>query len=75
MVLIRVIKKRWGEVIIRKQGEGKNNFDKSKSFSIIDFGHNYSIDEIKEILETVTDLTEKVSFTELMPMLKRFSKK
>jgi len=66
---MKVQKKRWGEVTIKKQGEGKNQFDMSKSFSIEQSSTNYNIDEYKEILEIVTDLTDKLPFNELKERL------
>jgi len=66
---MKVQKKRWGEVTIKKQGEGKNQFDTSKSFSIEQSQTSYNIDEYKEILEIVTDLTEKLSFKYLKDKL------
>ncbi len=39
---MKVQKRRWGEVTIKKQGEGKNNFDKTKSFSIEQTETNYT---------------------------------
>ncbi|MDP2925200.1 MAG: hypothetical protein Q8N99_02395 [Nanoarchaeota archaeon] len=66
---MKVQKKRWGEVTIKKQGEGKNQFDTSKSFSIEQSSTNYNIEEYKEILEIVTDLTEKLPFKYLKDRL------
>jgi len=59
------MKKRWGEVTIKKQGERKNIFDKTKSFSIIKTNYEYTIEELKEIFELVIELTEKYKFREM----------
>jgi len=66
---MRVADKRWGEVTIKKQGEEKNKFDKTKSFSIIKSKNEYTIEQLKEILEIVTDLTDKYEFGELRRIL------
>ena len=66
---MKVQKRRWGEVTIKKQGEGKNNFDKTKSFSIEQTKTNYTMEEYLEILQTATDLTNGISFKELMERL------
>jgi hypothetical protein len=70
---MRVSEPRWGEVIIRKQGDdGKNSFDKSKSFSIDNSPNtNYNIEEYREILKTVTMLTETFKYSELKERLLR----
>ena len=68
---MRVQEKRWGEVTIKKQGEGKNNFDKTKSFSIEQTDTNYTTEQYWEILKTLTNLTEKIPFTKLKDLLKR----
>jgi hypothetical protein len=52
-------------VTIKKQGEKKNIFDETKSFSIDQTKPNYTIEEYKEILEMATNLTEKNGFEEL----------
>lgn len=62
---MRVAQKRWGEVMIKKQGAGKNIFDATKSFSIEQTKTNYSIEQYSEILKMATDLTEKIKFSEL----------
>jgi len=66
---MKVQKRRWGEVTIKKQGEGKNNFDKTKSFSIEQTQTNYTMEEYLEILQTATDLTNNISFKELKERL------
>jgi len=69
---MKVMKKRWGEVIIRKQGNGgKNHFDKSKSFSVQETKYNYTIEEYKELLEIITDLTESFEFKNLKMKLNK----
>jgi hypothetical protein len=60
---------RWGEITIKKQKGKKNEFDKTKSFSIDPLGHNYTLEEYFEILRMVTDLTEKCSYQELKKKL------
>ncbi len=67
---MRVLKERWGEITIKKQGQGKNNFDKTKSFSIAQTNLNYSIEEFKDVLEITTDLTEVLTYKKLKEMLK-----
>ncbi|GAI83448.1 unnamed protein product [marine sediment metagenome] len=71
---MRVSKKRYGEVQIKKQGQGKNVFDKTRSFSIEQTSTNYSIEQYKEILEFVTDLTEKHSFQSLKKTLEKWKR-
>jgi hypothetical protein len=67
---MRVAEKRWGEVSIRKQGERKNRFDASKSFSVLSSNGEYDIDDLKEILEIAVNLTEVYEFKELKSKLK-----
>ena len=62
---MRVDTGRWGEVTIKKQGEKKNKFDQTKSFSIINSNYKYSIEELEIIFKLVTNLTEKFEFNEL----------
>jgi hypothetical protein len=63
---MKVLQARWGEVTIKKQGlKGKNNFDKTKSFSIIKAGEEYDIEEYTEILRLITDLTQKYDYNSL----------
>jgi len=66
---MKVAKKRWGEVTIKKQGERKNIFDKTKSFSIIKTNYEYTIEELKEIFEIVIELTEKYKFQKMKEIL------
>jgi len=68
---MHVDSKRWGEVSIKKQAKegGKNNFDSTRSFSIINSPNHYDINQLKEIYEIVTNLTEKYSFDELKKIL------
>ena len=72
---MRVDTGRWGEVTVKKQGEKKNNFDQTKSFSIINSNYNYSIEELKEIFEITTNLTEKYTFKDLKKELLNLFKK
>lgn len=67
---MRVANKRWGEVTIKKQGEEKNKFDKTKSFSIIKYKNEYTLEQLKEIFEVVTNLTDNYTFEELRRTLK-----
>ena len=62
--------KRWGEVTIKKQGEEKNRFDKTKSFSIIKSKNEYTLEQLKEIFEMVINLTDNYTFEELRRTLK-----
>ena len=66
---MKVANKRWGEVTIKKQGEEKNKFDQTKSFSIVNSNYEYSIEELKEIFEITTNLTEKYTFKDLKKKL------
>jgi len=66
---MRVADKRWGEVSIKKQGEVKNRFDKSKSFSILKSKNEYSIDQLTEIYQLITNLTDDFKFEELKEIL------
>lgn len=66
---MRVDTGRWGEVTIKKQGEKKNKFDQTKSFSISNSNYNYTIEELKETFEITTNLTEKYTFKELKEKL------
>jgi len=66
---MRVDTGRWGEVTIKKQGEKKNKFDQTKSFSISNSNYEYSIEELKEIMEIVVNLTEKYTFKDLKKKL------
>jgi len=67
---MRVAGTRWGEVTIKKQGEGKNVFDKTKSFSIVNTSKNYSLEEYFELLRIITNETENISFQELKNKIK-----
>ena len=62
---MRVDTGRWGEVTIKKQGEKKNKFDQTKSFSITNSKFEYSIEELKEIFEITINLSEKYTFKDL----------
>ncbi len=71
---MRVSKKRWGEVTVKRQGErGKNHFDKTRSFSIEEAGKNYSLDNYLDILKVVTDMTQEMSYKELSKRLRAIS--
>lgn len=66
---MRIDTGRWGEVSIKKQGEKKNKFDSTKSFSIVNSNYEYSIEELKEIYEITTNITEKYTFNNLKKRL------
>ena len=71
---MRVATKRWGEVSIKKQGESKNKFDKTKSFSVEQSGHEYGIEHYCEILKLATDLTNHYKHSELKSILSKHLK-
>lgn len=62
---MRVVEKRWGEVSIKKQGEGKNRFDETRSFSIVQTKNHYEMGELKDLLELTVNLTEIYEAKEL----------
>lgn len=63
---------RFGEVQIKKQGtKGKNNWDKTRSFSIEETSTNYSLEQYRDILELVTNLSEKIEFEDLKNKLEK----
>ena len=66
---MRVITKRWGEVTIKEQGDQKNQFDKTKSFSIQRTKHEYTIEQLKELFTLVVNLSEKYTFDNLRKKL------
>ena len=66
---MKVANRRWGEVTIKKQGEKKNKFDQTKSFSIIKSDHEYSIEELKDIFEITICLTSKYKYHEIKEKL------
>ena len=72
---MRVDTGRWGEVTIKKQGERKNKFDQTKSFSIANSNYEYSIEELQEIYEIITYITEKYTFKDLKKELLNLFKK
>jgi hypothetical protein len=65
---------RWGEVTIKKQGESKNIFDKTKSFSIMNTTNEYTLEQLHEIYTIVTNLSEKYKFNALKNGLKNLSR-
>ena len=71
--LMRVAEKRWGEITIKKQGSKKNQFDKTKSFSIIDSKFNYDIKEIESIVKMAINLTETMDYDKLIKSLIKIS--
>ena len=66
---MRVTTKRWGEVTIKEQGDQKNQFDKTKSFSIQRTKHEYTIEQLKELFTLVVDLSERYAFDDLKKKL------
>lgn len=68
---MKVLERRWGEVTIKRQGEGKNKFDATKSFSISQTSTDYDLEEYLSILKIATSLTEKTKFDELKSKLER----
>lgn len=62
---MKILAKRWGEVTIKKQGEGKNKFDQTKSFSIEKTKYEYSIEELKTIFKMMVNLTQKYNYLEI----------
>jgi len=73
---MRVAQKRWGEVTVKKQGlDGKNSFDKTKSFSIQSFGKEYTLEEYVNLIKELTDLSQEYSYSELLDLIKKISGK
>jgi len=66
---MKVQEKRWGEITIKKQGESKNKFDVTKSFSIEQTNTNYTMEEYLNILKISTDLTNKINFNKLKKLM------
>jgi len=66
---MKVMEPRWGEITVKKQGKGKNQFDKTKSFSARQTPTNYTINQFIEILQLATNLTEKIKFEDLKARL------
>jgi len=71
---MRVATKRWGEVTVKKQGEMKNKFDKTTSFSIADSNNGYDIFKLKELFMIIVNLTDIYSFKELKTKLEKLNK-
>ena len=72
---MKVLDKRWGEVTIKQQGEKKNKFDQTKSFSIAKTDNEYSIEELKDIFEITVNLTEKYNYNGLKKILNSIKNK
>ncbi len=68
-IIMRVATKRWGEVTIKKQGSQKNQFDKTKSFSIQESKHEYTVEQLHELFTLIVNLSEKHSFDQLRKWL------
>lgn len=73
-IIMKVSEKRWGEVTVKKQGKEKNDFDKTLSFSVEQTDTNYTIEEYREILKKVTNLTKDYHFEELLHKLDKLDK-
>ena len=71
---MRVATKRWGEVTIKKQGEMKNKFDKTTSFSILNSNNGYDVFKLKELFTLIVNLTDRYSFKELKFKLEQLDK-
>lgn len=71
---MRVATKRWGEITIKKQGEMKNKFDKTTSFSILNSNNGYDVFKLKELFMLIVNLTDKYSFKELKSKLEQLNK-
>ncbi len=72
---MRVDTGRWGEVTIKRQGNKKNKFDKTRSFSIMNTKHEYTIDQLYKIYTVITDLTEEYEFKKLKNELMNIKEK
>lgn len=70
VVPMRVLKKRWGEVSIKKQGAQKNQFDKTRSFSIVQTNPEYTIDALEDVLEMAVNLTEHYEYRQLIAIMR-----
>ena len=68
-MIVKTNNLRWGEVTIKKQGAKKNDFERTKSFSVENQGNIYTIEEYKEVLEKVTNLTHNLKYKELLKKL------
>ena len=62
---MRVCEKRWGEVTIKKQGQKKNDFDKTRSFSIEKTSYPYTVAQLRGLMVRVVNLTQVYSYSEL----------
>lgn len=68
-ITMKVAIKRWGEVTIKKQGNHKNQFDNTKSFSIQRTKHEYTTEQLKELFTLVVNLSERYTFDNLRKKL------
>ena len=50
---------------VKMQGQGKNKFDQTKSFSVEQSPFECDIDQLKELLKIVVNLTQKYKFETL----------
>ncbi|MCC7573028.1 MAG: hypothetical protein KO464_06535 [Candidatus Methanofastidiosum sp.] len=71
---MRVATERWGEVTIKKQGDRKNKFNGTKSFSIDSSSNEYNIEQFKDIFKIMVNLTEDYTYKELKLQLKDLQK-
>lgn len=62
--------KREFEITIKKCGEKKNQFDKTKSFSVEKTNNKLGIEQIKDLCFKIIDLSQKYSYEELLKKLK-----
>jgi hypothetical protein len=72
---MRVATKRWGEVTIKKQGEGKNHFDKTRSMSLQEAGYEYTVEEYYDLIRQVTELTQQYDYGFLLDHITSIKKK
>ncbi len=63
------IGERWGEITIREQGSGKNNFIKTKSLSIVNSSKQYTVKQYRDLLLLGINLSEKYTFDDLEKIL------
>lgn len=74
LLLMRVSEPRWGEITVKKQAGAKNHFGGTKSFSVVNAVHEYSLVQIKQILEEVVNLTQFYDSSRLLALLRRMGR-
>ena len=72
---MKVATGRWGEVTIKKQGSVKNQFDATRSFSIMNTKYEYDLEQLYDIYMIVTDLSEKYDYKGLKKTLSSLRRK